>query len=100
MESSTIGWTELLTFLSPDGQQQIINFVQEAKATRGNNWLPEIEAEFPMFSFIVELIADRDAEQAVIELQSQFPGYPLWLAKSQLISLHGRLRAEIDKPRG
>lgn len=100
MASSPIGFQELLAFLSPEGQQQIVEFIQQAKADRGANWLPEIKAEFPMFAFIVQLIADRDAEQAVVELQSQFPSYPLWLVKSQLISLHGRLRAEIDKPRG
>lgn len=100
MPSETIGWQEWLTFLSPDGQEQIIAFVRQAKNDRGMNWLAEIKAEFPMFSFIVELIADRDAEEAFAELQSQFPSYPLWIAKTKLISLHGRLRAEIDKPRG
>lgn len=99
MASETLGWQDLLTFLSPAGQQQIVDFIRQAKETRGENWLPEIKAEFPMFSFIVELIADRDAEAAFAELQSVYPNYPLWLAKNQLISLHGRLRAEIDKPR-
>ena len=100
MASETIGFQELLTFLSPEGQQQIVLFIQQAKAERGANWLPEIKAEFPMFAFIVELIANREADEAITELQQQFPNYPLWLAKSQLVSLHGRLRAEIDKPRG
>lgn len=100
MANESIGWSEWLAFLTPDGQEQIIAFVRQAKADRGANWLNEINAEFPMFSFIVELIADRDGEEAFTDLQSQFPSYPLWLAKPKLISLHGRLRAEIDKPRG
>lgn len=99
MASETIGWQEWLTFLSPEGQAQIVEFIRQARETRGANWLEEIQIEFPMFAFIVELIADRDAEAAFIELQSQYPSYPLWIAKSQLISLHGLLRAEIDKPR-
>ncbi|MDI1241218.1 MAG: hypothetical protein PSX80_04780 [bacterium] len=100
MASETIGWKEWLTFLSPAGQEQIIDFIRQAREERGGNWLPEIKAEFPMFAFIVELIADREADQAFEELQSQFSGYPLWMVKDKLISLHGRMRAEIDRPRG
>ena len=67
-ETREIGWSDFLTFLSPNGQQQIIDFVRAAKETRGSNWLPEIKAEFPMFSWIVELIANRTADQAFEEL--------------------------------
>lgn len=100
MASDTIGWQEWLAFISPEGQEQIVAFIRQAREDRGANWLAEIQAEFPMLAFIVELIADRDAEQAYAELQSQFPSYPLWIAKPKLLTLHGRLRAEIDKPRG
>ena len=99
MQSETIGVREFLTFLSPAGQKQIVDFIQKAKADRGTNWLPEIKAEFPMFSFIAELVADRDAEDAFTELQNQFPTYPLNFVKRELLALHGTLRAEIDKPR-
>src|SRR5687768_17428940 len=98
--SNAIGWQELLAFLSPAGQQQIVDFLRQAQAERGADWLPEIQADYPMFSYLVELVANRDAPTAYAELQRQFPRYPLWLAKDQQISLHGRLRAEIDKPRG
>ena len=77
----------------------MIDFSREAKQTRGENWLLQIQAEFPTFSWIVGLIADRTAEEAFEELQSAFPNYLLWMAKGQLINLHGRLPAEIDKPR-
>ena len=99
MASNGLALNELLSFVSPQGQQAMIDFVREAKETRGENWLPEIKAEFPTFSWIVELIADRTAEAAFAELQKAFPNYPLWLAKGQLIELHGRLLAEINKPR-
>ena len=98
--SSTIGIQEILYFISADGQQQIIEFVRRAQDERGSSWLAEIQTEYPMMSFLVELVANRDAPTAYAELQTKFRGYPLWLAKDQLISLHGRLRAEIDKPRG
>lgn len=100
MSNQTIAWSDLLTFLSPAGQQQIVDFVRKAKAERGARWLPELKAEFPMFSWIVELVADRTAAEAFEELQISFPSYPLWIAKTQLIELHSRLRHEIDKPRG
>ena len=89
----------MLAFISPAGQQQLIEFVREAKEARGENWLPQIQTEFPTFSWIVELIADRTAEEAFADLQAEFPSYPLWMAKTQLIQLHGRLLAEINKPR-
>ena len=99
MSSNGIGLSELMAFVSPAGQQQLIDFVRDAKATRGENWLPQIKAEFPTFSWIVELIANRTAEEAFSELQTAFPNYPLWMAKGQLLDLHGRLLAEINKPR-
>ena len=99
MASNGIGLNELMAFVSPAGQQQLIDFVREAKQTRGENWLPQIQAEFPTFSWIVELIANRTADEAFEELQTAFPNYPLWMAKGQLMNLHGRLLAEIDKPR-
>jgi hypothetical protein len=99
MSNDAITWQEILTFLSPAGQQQLVDFIREAKETRGSNWLPEIKAEFPMFSWIVELIATRTAEEAFAELSAEFPNWPLWIAKGQLVQLHGRLAAEIDKPR-
>jgi len=98
-DTREIGWLDLLTFLSPAGQKQIIDFVREAKETRGSNWLPQIKAEFPMFSWIIELVANRTADEAYDELQKAFPTYPLWLAKGQLMNLHGLLLAEIEKPR-
>ena len=96
----TIGWTELLTFVSPAGQQQIVDFVAEARERRGADWLPEIQAEFPMFSWIVELVCTRGAEEAFAELQREFPNYPLWIVRGQLTAMHGRLKYEIERPRG
>lgn len=97
--SNAIGWSELLTFFSPAGQQQISDFIAQAKDQRGENWLPEIKAEFPLFSWIVDLVANRTADEAFEELQKTYPTYPLWIAKGQLINLHARLIAEIEKPR-
>ena len=98
-QSREIGFYDLMTFISPAGQQQIVDFIREARGTRGSNWLPEIQAEFPLFSWIVDLVANRTAEEAFEELQKAYPDYPLRLAKGQLMNLHGRLLAEIEKPR-
>ena len=51
---------------------------------------------FAPFSFAM---ANRSADEAFEELQRTYPTYPLWIAKGQLINLHGRLLAEIEKPR-
>lgn len=99
MPNQEISWIELLTFLSPEGQQQLIDFVRAAKETRGENWLPEIKREFPMFCWIVELIANRTADEAFIEVKNAFPHLPLSIVEGKLKTLHGRLLYEIERPR-
>jgi hypothetical protein len=98
-DANSIGWHEWLAFLSPDGQQQIVAFVRQAREERGANWIAEIQTDYPMLSYIVALVANYDAETAFDELQSQYSQWPLWIAKTKLITLHGLLRAEIDRPR-
>ena len=97
--NQTVTVSDLLTFLSPAGQQQIVDFVRRAQTDRGANWLPEIQAEFPMFSWIVDLVCNHTADEAFAELQSQFPNYPLQLVKGGIRSLHGRLLVEINTNR-
>src|SRR5437899_585562 len=99
MPEQTMMLREVLTFLSPAGQQQIVEFIHRAQAERGANWLPEIQAEFPMFSWIVELVCNHTADEAFAELQSQFPNYPLQFVKGGINSLHQRLRNAIEQKR-
>lgn len=95
-----LNWRDLLTFVSPAGQQQIVDFVAEARETRGENWLPEIQAEFPMFSWIAELVANRTADEAIDEIAAAYPNWPIRFAAGDAIrSLHGRLKFELEKPR-
>jgi hypothetical protein len=61
--------------------------------------LPEIQAEFPMFSWIIDLVCNHTADEAIAELQTQFPNYPLQLVKGGIKSLHSRLRTEIERKR-
>ena len=99
MSNQTVSWSEILALISPTGQQQLIDFVKTAQETRGVNWLPEIQAEFPMFSWIVELVCTKTADEAFDELQSEFPNYPLYFVKGGLQNLHGRLKSEIERKR-
>lgn len=99
MSEQTISWRELLTFISPAGQQQIVEFVRRARDERGANWLFEIKSEFPMFAWLAQLVCTRSPEQAFEALAREFPNYPLWLARDQLIKLHGVLKTEIERPR-
>lgn len=95
-----ISVSQWLALLSPDGQQQIIDFVVEARETRGAAWIAEIQAEFPMFSWIVDLAANRTADDALAEIERAYPHIPVrMIAGGQIKTLHGRLRAEIDKKR-
>ena len=96
---SNINWSDLLTLLSPAGQQQLVDFVRRAQAERGANWLPEIKAEFPTFTWIVELVCTRTADEAFADLQAEFSGLPLRLVKPQLLQLHATLRTEIERKR-
>ena len=95
-----LNWRDLLTLLSPAGQQQIVDFIAEARNTRGENWLPEIQAEFPMASWIAELVANRTADEALSEIEAAYPTWPVRLfAGEKIVSLHRRLKFELEKPR-
>lgn len=98
-DTPNLTWRDWLAFLSPAGQQQIVDFIAQARETRGENWLDEIQAEYPLFSWIAELVCTRDAAEAYDEFAAAYPEYPIWLVKKQLIALHGRLKFEIEKPR-
>jgi len=99
MSNQTVSWSEILALISPAGQQQLIDFVRTAQETRGANWLPEIQAEFPMFCWIVEMVCTKTADEAFDELQNEFPTYPLSFVKGGLQSLHARLKTEIERKR-
>src|SRR3954463_13639025 len=93
-------WAGFLQLISPSGQQQMIEFVQRAQRERGANWLPEIKAEFPMASWIIELVCTRTAEQALDAVCDTYDKWPVrLLAGNAIINLHGRLKDEIEKPR-
>lgn len=96
----TASFSEIRALLSPDGQQQLIAFIQQAREQRGGGWLEEIKIEYPMFCWIAELVSNRTADDAFAELQRQFPLFPLSLVKPQIHQLHTTLKTEIDKPRG
>jgi len=95
-----IAWQQWLKFLTPEGQQQIVEFVAEARDTRGANWLPELKAEFPFASWILELVATKTADQALDEIARTYPLIPVkFLAGDKIINLHGLLLAEIERKR-
>ncbi len=97
--NQTISWKEVIAFLSPTGQQQLVDFVRQAREERGAGWLPEIQAEFPTFSWIVELVCTKSPREAVEELQVAYPSLPLWMIESQLTKFHEVLKTEIERKR-
>lgn len=95
-----LNWRDLLTLLSPNGQQQIVDFIAEARRVRGEHWLEEIQTEFPTASWIAELVANRTADEALDDIQAAYPNLPIRaFAGDKIISLHGLLKFELDKPR-
>lgn len=100
MANPQISWKEWLTFISPAGQQQIVDFIAEARETRGENWLPEIQAEFPMACWIVELVCTKTDTEAVHEIAELYPNLPIKLiAGNGIRGLHARLKTEIERKR-
>lgn len=94
-----IKWHDLLAFCAPAGRRAMVEFVQQAREERGVNWLPEIKAEYPLASWILDLVCNHTADEAFERLQADFPHYPLSLARGPLTDLHAALRAEIDRKR-
>lgn len=99
MRDNNISWKEVAALLSPAGQDQLIAIIHTAQEKRGKDWLPAIQSEFPMASWIVELVCQKTADEAYRELQSTFPTWPLWIAESKIKTLHGRLLEAIETPR-
>lgn len=93
-----ISWREWLSLLSPGGQQKVIDFIWEAQEIRGKNWLPEIKAEFPLFSWIAEIVCTCTADEAVSEIADEYPHLPIELiAADKIKAFHARLKFEIER---
>ena len=95
-----LNWSQLTSLASDDVQQQIVDFIVEARNTRGENWLPEIQAEFPLARWIADLVANYTADEAIEQIAEAYPLVPVnFLAGDAIRSLHGRLKFELEKPR-
>lgn len=90
---------QLIQFVSPKGQQALIDFVKRAKDERGAGWLDEMKIEFPTFCWIVDLVCNKEFNQAYKELQNLFPRVPLRPLRSKLETLHTNLKFEIERKR-
>jgi hypothetical protein len=95
--SQPLTWREILTFISPAGKQQMVDFVRRTKAERGPNWLFEIASEFPRFGWLADLVCNYTAAEAFDELLAQYSTLPLESIKPQLYDLHALLRDELDR---
>jgi hypothetical protein len=96
---ASVSFGEIMALVSPEGQQQLIDFVRRAREERGAGWLEAIKTDYPTFCWIADLVANNTGEEAVAQLQKQFPLFPLAIVKTKLLTLHAALQAEIDKPR-
>ena len=91
-----VNWRELLSFLSPTGQQRIVGSIQRTLAEHGAV-LTTTVSEFPEFGWLIELLCDRDIDDVFKFLQKEYPTLPLSLIKPQLENLHATIRFEIEK---
>ena len=95
--SQPLSWREILTFISPAGQRQMVDFVRRAKAERGVNWLFEIASEVPRFGWLADLVSNHTAAEAFDELRTIYSTLPLESIKPQLFDLHSLLRDELER---
>jgi hypothetical protein len=96
----SLSWRQLLDLFSPAGQASVVAWITEARETRGANWLPEIKAEFPMFSWIVELACTCTADEAITQVAAAYPHMPVRTFGSNAIrELHAKLKFEIERKR-
>lgn len=100
MSIQQISISEIAALLSPEGQRQLIDFVRRAKEERGAGWIDAIKSDYPMLVWIVDLVANKTADEAFRFLQEEFPIFPLSMFEGKIHNLHAALRAEIDRPRG
>ena len=107
----------LLYFVTPEGRPEVIARIHEMKRVYGAKWLAEFKRTTPDFVFIVDLVANHDAETSFLKLQEYFKQQLQSLSyfqriaaeavlsrlmtdyKGDLFQLHADLKAEIDKPR-
>lgn len=97
-ETSQISLTDLIYFLSPDGKQELIELVRDARDATPE-MLADLKAEFPVLTELLDLVANNDAETAFNSLKMKYSKLPVVLFKTPIIALHGVLRHEIDRPR-
>jgi hypothetical protein len=106
-------------FFSQVGREEIISEIQRFKAEHGKNWLKEFKRDFPDLVVIIDLVANYNANDALLkfkefiagEIDSQMNSIFTRIAakaaafgfldtnKQDVFKLHADLKAEIDKPR-
>jgi len=97
MTTPALTITQLMHLVSPEGQQEIVDFIRDARERGGRDWLPAIKSEFPFATWIADLVANYTADEAFEEICRSYPAARL--AGSQIKALHAKLSEELDKPR-
>ena len=99
-EPPAIDWQLLLKLISPGGQQELVDFVADAKRKHGEFWLDEIKAEFPLAVTVVDLVCNHTADEAIDTLAANYKLLPVRaLAGEHIRALHARLLFEIERKR-
>lgn len=99
MVATKIDWMQMVRILSPSSRAEIAAIIADARQRAGADWLRAISDEYPMFTWMIDLVANYDADAAYMQIESEYPDYPLWMFKRQIVELHQWLRSEIDRPR-
>lgn len=104
--------------LSPDGRAALVGEMAKFRQTHGEKWLEKFKSEFPDFVFFVDLIANHDAENALVKFKQfifdeienvdsmlkriayrEIAAQSFKQMQPALLLLHKDVKAEIDKPR-
>lgn len=93
-------WQTVLHYLLPDGQDEIVAFVNDFKTKHGPAWIEEMQRTYPFAAWVIDLAANRTADEAVDEIAEMFKPLPVRLVVGRHIhALHARLRYEIEVKR-
>lgn len=91
---------QILDMLTPDGQHRIAMFLRECREQGGPKWLEGIKTEFPFASWLVDLVANHTADEAVDQIAALYPNLPInFMAGNKLKQLHAKLLYEIEVKR-
>lgn len=87
----------LQNLATPQGQQDFLDLITEARREAGANWLAEIKEFAPELCELADLVFNHDFAEAYEKVLNQFP--MAWTVRPALEEAHRTLNHEFNKKR-